>query len=63
MIAGGEFHIWSVSTVDEAIPIVMNKPFRGEDDSIIGKIAERIENFERHEHPEGIVQRIKNWFV
>ncbi|MGP8305046.1 AAA family ATPase [Vibrio sp. YIC-376] len=62
-IQSGEFNIWSVSTVDEAIPILMGKPFRGEDDSIIGKIAERIENFERHEHTEGIVQRIKNWFV
>ncbi len=62
-IKNGEFHIWSVSTVDEAIPILMSKPFRGEDDSIIGKIAERIENFERHEHPAGIVERIKNWFV
>ncbi len=62
-IQNGEFNIWSVSTVDEAIPILMGKPFRGEDDSIIGKIAERIENFERHEHAEGIVQRIKNWFV
>lgn len=62
-IKNGEFNIWAVSTVDEAIPILMDKPFRGEDDSIIGKIAERIENFERHEHAEGIVQRIKNWFV
>jgi Lon-like ATP-dependent protease len=62
-IKNGEFHIWSVSTVDEAIPLLMSKPFRGEDDSIISKIAERIENFERHEHPEGIVERIKNWFV
>lgn len=62
-IQNGEFNIWAVSTVDEAIPILMDKPFRGEDDSIIGKIAERIENFERHEHAEGIVQRIKNWFV
>lgn len=62
-IKNGEFHIWSVSTVDEAIPILMSKPFRGEDDSVIGKIAERIENFERHEHPVGIVERIKNWFV
>ncbi|MFM2595185.1 Lon protease family protein [Vibrio harveyi] len=62
-IKNGEFHIWSVSTVDEAIPILMSEPFRGEEDSIIGKIAERIENFERHEHPEGIVERIKNWFV
>ncbi len=62
-IQNGEFNIWSVSTVDEAIPILMGKPFRGEDDSIIEKIAERIENFARHEHAEGIVQRIKNWFV
>ncbi|MCG9582596.1 Lon protease family protein [Vibrio tubiashii] len=59
-----EFHIWSVSTVDEAIPIIMGKPFRGEDEeSVISKIAQRIENFERHEHPQGIVERIKNWFV
>jgi Lon-like ATP-dependent protease len=62
-IKNGEFHIWSVSTVDEAIPILMSKPFRGEEDSVIGKIAERIESFERHEHPEGIVERLKNWFV
>jgi Lon-like ATP-dependent protease len=50
------------STVDTD-QMLMGKPFRGEDDSIIGKIAERIENFERHEHTEGFVQRIKNWFV
>ncbi|WP_045465073.1 S16 family serine protease [Vibrio hyugaensis] len=62
-IKNGQFHIWSVSTVDETIPILMSKPFRGEEDSIIGKIAERIENFERHEHTLGIVERIKNWFV
>ena len=62
-IKNDEFHIWSVSTVDEAIPLLMSQPFRGEEDSIIGKIAERIENFERHEHPEGLVDRIKNWFV
>lgn len=59
-----EFHIWSVTTVDEAIPIIMGKPFRGDDEeSVISKIAQRIENFERHEHPQGIVERIKNWFV
>ncbi|GEM76968.1 S16 family serine protease [Vibrio sagamiensis] len=62
-IKNGNFHIWSVSTVDEAIPLLTSQPFRGEDDSIIGKIAERIENFERHEHPVGLVERIKNWFV
>jgi len=63
-IKNNEFHIWSVSTVDEAIPLIMGKPFRGEDEeSVISKIAQRIENFERHEHPQGIVERIKNWFV
>lgn len=63
-IKNNQFHIWSVSTVDEAVPILMGKPFRGDDDeSVISKIAQRIENFERHEHPQGIVERIKNWFV
>jgi len=63
-IKNDEFHIWSVSTVDEAIPLIMGKPFRGDDEeSVISKIAQRIENFERHEqHPHGIVDRIKNWF-
>lgn len=62
-IKEGRFHIWSVATVDEAIPLIMGKPFRGDDeDSVINKIAERIENFEKHEHPLGIVERIKNWF-
>ncbi|KGY13611.1 ATP-dependent protease [Vibrio tubiashii] len=63
-IKKNQFHIWSVSTVDEAIPIIMGKPFRGEDEeSVVSKIAQRIENYERHEHPPGIVERIKNWFV
>ena len=63
-IKNEEFHIWSVSNVDEAIPLIMNKPFRDdEEESVLSKIAERIENFERHEHPPGIVERIKNWFV
>ena len=58
-IKNEEFHIWSVSNVDEAIPLIMNKPFRDdEQESVLSKIAERIENFERHEHPIGIVGRI-----
>ncbi|MGL4380831.1 MAG: S16 family serine protease [Vibrio sp.] len=62
-IKNGEFHIWPVSTVDEAIPLLMGKPFRGEDeDSVIAKIAERIDNFEKLVQPHGIVERIKNWF-
>ena len=42
----------------------MGKPFRGDDESsVIHKIAQRIETYEKHEHPLGIVERIKNWFV
>ncbi len=63
-IKSGEFHIWPVSHVDEAVPLLMGIPFRGEDEeSVISKIAERIENFEKHVHPHGFVDRIKNWFV
>jgi Lon-like ATP-dependent protease len=63
-IKNGEFHIWAVTTVDEVIPLLMNKPFRGEDEnSVLNKIAERIENFEKHEHPETLLERVKNWFV
>ncbi|SUP51984.1 ATP-dependent protease LA-like protein [Vibrio metschnikovii] len=63
-IKNGEFNIWPVSTVDEAIPILMNKPFRGDDqESVISKIAERIEFFEKHIQTPGIVERIKNWFI
>ena len=64
-IKNNEFHIWSVATVDDAIPIIMGKPFRDDDDenSVINKIAQRIEKYERHEHSQGIVARIKNWFV
>ncbi|KQB03359.1 ATP-dependent protease [Vibrio metoecus] len=60
-IKNGEFNIWPVSTVDEAIHLLMGKPFRGEDeDSVIAKIAERIDNFEKLVQPHGIVERIKN---
>ncbi len=62
-IKSGQFNIWSVSNVDEAIPLIMNKPFRDEnEENVLSKIAERIENFERHEHPPGFVERIKLLF-
>lgn len=62
-IKNNEFHIWSVETVDQAIPIIMGKPFRGDDEeSVISKIAQRIENFERDEQSESLIERIRNWF-
>jgi Lon-like ATP-dependent protease len=63
-IKQGEFHIWSATHVDEVVPLLLNKPFKSEDeDSVIGKIAERIENFEKLELPETLLERVKNWFV
>ncbi len=59
-IKSGEFSIWSVANVDEAIPIIMGKPFKDEKDSVIERIAERIEIFERNEHRQTLVQRFKN---
>ncbi|WP_174269575.1 S16 family serine protease [Vibrio ichthyoenteri] len=63
-IKNNEFHIWSVETVDQAIPIIMGKPFRGDDEeSVISMIAQRIENFERDVHPISLLERVKNWFA
>lgn len=62
-IKSGQFNIWPVANVDEAIPILMKKPFRGDDEeSVISKIALRIEYFEKHIQTPGIIERIKNWF-
>ncbi len=59
-IKNEEFHIWSVSTVDEAVPILMSHPFRGDDEtSVVRQIAKRIEGFERHEHSTGILSWVK----
>ncbi|CAM4408605.1 Lon protease family protein [Vibrio agarivorans] len=79
-IRKGEFHIWSVSSVDEAVPILMNIPFRqdekaqeqaagseldesnSEQETVLGKIAERIEAFDRHSHPLSLFERLRSWF-
>lgn len=47
-IKNGEFNIWFVLMVDEVIFFFMGKFFCGEDeDSVIVKIVERIDNFEK----------------
>ncbi|MCG6388946.1 S16 family serine protease, partial [Vibrio fluvialis] len=39
-IKNGEFNIWPVSNVDEAVPVLMNKPFRGDDEeSVMSRVA------------------------
>ncbi|WED23173.1 Lon protease family protein [Vibrio sp. JC009] len=62
-IRNNQFHIWSVENVDEAIALITGKQFRGEEeDTILNRISDRIENFARTEMNEGLIQRIKNRF-
>lgn len=57
-----QFHLWSVESVDEALPLIFGKAFRGdEDETILKKISERIEHFDKHEvSPCGFLNKIKN---
>lgn len=61
-IKNEQFHLWSVESVDEALPIIFDKAFRGdEEESILKKISERIEHFDKHESaPCGILNKIKS---
>ncbi|MGF1775986.1 S16 family serine protease [Vibrio nomapromontoriensis] len=63
-IKDGQFHIWAVSHVEEVIPLLLGKPFKSEsEESVLSKIAERIENFEKLELPETLLEKVRNWFV
>ena len=61
-IKNEQFHLWSVESVDEALPIIFDKAFRGdEEESILKKISERIEHFDKHESATcGILNKIKS---
>ncbi|MDN3679190.1 Lon protease family protein [Vibrio tapetis subsp. quintayensis] len=62
-IKNEQFHIWSVESVDEAVPLLTGKALRGDDeDTILNKIAQRIDDFERHIPANGLITRLKQWF-
>lgn len=62
-IKAEKFHIWSVESVDEAVPLLTGKALRGDDeDTILNKIAQRIDDFERHIPANGLITRLKQWF-
>ncbi len=43
-----QFHLWSVESVDEALPILMSMAFRGdEEETILNKISDRIEMIDK----------------
>ncbi|MFC1503198.1 AAA family ATPase [Pseudomonadota bacterium] len=67
-IKSEKFHIWAVESVDDAIPLLTGKAFRGDKldtDTILAKIAERIDHF----HHGDVINEvswltiIRNWFV
>ncbi len=57
-----QFHIWSVESVDEALPLIFGKAFRGdEEETILKRISERIDHFDKHDSaPCGLLSKFKN---
>ena len=67
-VRAGKFHLWAVESVDDALPLLTGKAFRGEEgdsETLLAKIAERIEHFHHGEHECHVnwLARIRNWFV
>ena len=61
-VKAGEFHVWPVETVDEAVPIIMGMPFSGEE-SIIEAIAQRIDELDADNRPLTLIQRLVTWLT
>lgn len=60
-IRNGDFHIWSVENVDEAIVLMTGKQFRGDDeDTILNRISDRIAYFHRRDGHGSLLHRLKN---
>ncbi|QUJ68822.1 Lon protease family protein [Photobacterium sp. GJ3] len=69
-IQQGNFHIWTVESVDEALPLLTNKAFRrdkhneeSEETTLLDVIAERIAHA-HHGHEEGrpgLFTKMRNW--
>ncbi|MGF1718070.1 AAA family ATPase [Photobacterium chitinilyticum] len=67
-IKAGKFHLWTVESVDEALPLLTGKAFRGEKDdseTLLAKIAQRIDHFHHGDLDSEVswLARIRNWFV
>ncbi|WP_299018719.1 Lon protease family protein [uncultured Photobacterium sp.] len=67
-IRAGKFHLWAVEGVDDALPLLTGKAFRGEKedtDTLLAKIAQRIDHFHHGDHDNEVnwLTYIRNWFV
>ncbi|RQW63566.1 S16 family serine protease [Vibrio viridaestus] len=63
----GEFHLWPVTNVDQAVPIILKRAFRTSDKeqttlSIVDEINKRIDKLDELSEPSSLWQRIKNYF-
>ncbi len=58
-----KFHIWAIETVDQAVPLLTGREFRGEgNETILAKIIDRLENFDKPEQGNQLIDRLKKWF-
>ncbi|MGF1684230.1 AAA family ATPase [Photobacterium minamisatsumaniensis] len=67
-IKDGQFHLWTVDSVDDALPLLTGKPFDSENEeteTLLSRIAQRIDFFHNGELSSEVswLQRIRNWFV
>lgn len=67
-VKAGQFHLWAVESVDDALPLLTGKVFRSDDmeaDTLLARIAVRINHFHNGDHDNEVnwLSCIKNWFV
>jgi Lon-like ATP-dependent protease len=60
-IRSGDFHIWSVENVDEAVELITGKPFRGDSEAaILNQISDKIDYLNRRDVRETLLQRVRD---
>lgn len=68
-IKAGQFHLWLVDSVDDALPLLTNKVFysddENDDETLLARIALRIDAFHLglHDNETNWLTRLRNWFV
>ncbi|GHA41891.1 AAA family ATPase [Photobacterium aphoticum] len=68
-IKAGQFHLWTVESVDDALPLLTGKVFRSDEEedneTLLARIADRIDAFHNgpHDNHFGLLSRLRHWFV
>jgi len=65
-IKNGEFHLWPVTNVDEAVPIILKRTFKttqkSTEISIVEEINKRIDKLDGIPEQNSLLQKIKHYF-